>query len=153
MHVSFRCPSCERTAGCEAGPGDSQLRCGRCGWSKPLRTEDIAPGAPRRCLFCGCNDLWRQKDFPQRVGLAIVALGIVLSTVAWFYMEPLWSLGILMVFALADMLLYVFMRDVLVCYRCGARYSQATVEERPYFDLEVAERYRQEARRIAEPRE
>jgi len=81
----------------------------------------------------------------------MVGLGIVLSTVAWFYMEPGWALGILMAFALVDMVLYTFMSDVLVCYRCSARYRRAEMGEGDrQFDLEVAERYRQEARRLAD---
>ena len=38
-----------------------------------------------------------------------------------------------------------FMGDMLVCYRCGARHRQtAMAEEHPRFDLETAERYRQQ---------
>jgi hypothetical protein len=93
--------------------------------------------------------LWRQKDFSQKLGVAIVALGIVLSTVAMIYVQPEISLGILMAFALADMILYVVMRDCLVCYRCHARYRHIPqLQQVGTFDLEVHERYRQEAIRI-----
>jgi hypothetical protein len=81
--------------------------------------------------------------------VAIVALGVVLSTVAMAYMQPELSLGILMVFALADMILYVVMRDCLVCYRCHARFRRIpNLEQVGTFDLEVNERYRQEAIRL-----
>jgi len=46
-------------------------------------------------------------------------------------------------------MLYLFMPDVLVCYRCGARYGgSAKLEEVEYFNLETSERYRQEKIRL-----
>jgi hypothetical protein len=109
--------------------------------------------APQRCLVCGCDDLWRQKDFPQRVGLAMVALGAVLSTIAWAYHLPATALGILLGFALVDLLLFTFMKDVLVCYRCHARYRDVPFrDDHPRFNLETAERYRQEAARLDQVR-
>jgi len=92
--------------------------------------------------------LWRQKDFPQRLGLLMVGTGIVLSTVAYALWQPALSLGILMAFALVDFLLFVFMRDVLVCYRCGARHGGFEPASQATFDLEVGERYRQERLRL-----
>ena len=54
-------------------------------------------------------------------------------------------------FALLDLLLYTFMSDMLVCYRCSARYRHANLGVDPRrFDLEVAERYRQESIRLEE---
>lgn len=81
--------------------------------------------------------------------MSIVALGVVLSTIAMAYMRPELSLGILMAFALADMILYVVMRDCLVCYRCHARFRKiANLESESAFDLEINERYRQESIRL-----
>jgi hypothetical protein len=109
--------------------------------------------APARCVVCGCHDLWRQKDFPQGLGLFFVALGALISTIAWAYHMPLTALGTLMGFAALDLLLYVFMPDVLVCYRCHARYRHAALNAaHPRFNLETAERYRQEAARLADSR-
>ncbi len=90
-------------------------------------------------------DLWRQKDFPPALGLALVATAAILSCAAWAFYQPLLALGILMLAALIDMLLYSFMGDMLVCYRCGARHRRTTMDEQhPKFDLETAERYRQQ---------
>lgn len=105
--------------------------------------------APEECLVCGCEDLWRQKDFDQRLGVAIVGLGIVLSTIAMAYMMPGVALGILMFFGLADWVLYAILPDRLVCYRCHAQYHRIpNPSETQIFDLEVNERYRQEAIRM-----
>ena len=47
--------------------------------------------------------------------------------------------------ALIDMVLYSWMGDMLVCYRCGARHRKSAMDEaHPRFDLETAERYRQQ---------
>jgi hypothetical protein len=42
------------------------------------------------------------------------------------------------------MALFLLMRDMLVCYRCGARHRRTPIDQQhPKFDLETAERYRQ----------
>lgn len=151
MQLSFICPRCGNPARAALVPDAHAVACRNCDWSRPVGTDCVVDGTPRRCLVCGCEDLWRQKDFPQRLGLAIVGLGILLSTVAYAYWRPVLALGILMLFALADLLLYTFMKDVLVCYRCGARHHSANLDrEHPQFNLETAERYRQEAKRLAQ---
>jgi uncharacterized protein YecT (DUF1311 family) len=64
-------------------------------------------------------------------------------------MMPTIAIGILMAFALADMVLFSLMSDALVCYRCHARYRGAVIgKDHPKFDLELNERYRQEAARM-----
>jgi hypothetical protein len=114
---------------------------------------DVSEAPPAHCLVCGCDDLWRQKDFPVRLGLTLVALGAILSTLAMAWYYPALGLGILMAFALADFVLYAVMPDVLVCYRCAARHRHARPGEAiPRFNLETAERYRQETARLEEHR-
>jgi len=79
----------------------------------------------------------------------MVGLGIAFSSLAVAWMQPVWALGILMAFALVDMILFAVMRDALVCYRCHARYRNCgTLDDRPKFNLELNERYRQEASRL-----
>jgi hypothetical protein len=130
-----------------------QLACPNGDWSHSFSPGSIENGTPRCCLACGCSDLWRQKDFPQGLGFLLVALGALFSTIAWAYMRPLLAIGILMVFALADLLLYTLMKDVLVCYRCRATHRRANLdEEHPRFNLELAERYRQESIRLEDSR-
>src|ERR1700685_2988529 len=138
--LRVRCPQCQAAVRQSVVPGDT-VRCG-CGWNRPSSAEKFEGAQPSSCLVCGCNDLWRQKDFPQQVGLLLVGAGIVLSTVAYALWQPALSLGILMAFALVDFLLFLFMRDVLVCYRCRARHGGFQPASREAFNLEVAERYR-----------
>lgn len=149
MLISFDCPKCLMPVRGEVTSAGRGVMCSGCGWTKPLSEGDVRDETPVRCLVCGCEDLWRQKDFSPKLGVTIVAIGVAIST--WFMvnMQPEWSLGTLMVFALADMVLYAVMRDRLVCYRCHACYRRVPrLEQMPAFDLEVNERYRQEAIRL-----
>jgi hypothetical protein len=142
--LTFCCPKCERTSRVQVAPGDG-VGCASCGWQRAASSGDFAHGKPTRCLVCGCNDLWRQKDFSARVGLLMVGTAILCSTIAYALWQPVLALAILMAFALGDALLFLFMRDVSVCYRCAARHGgSATAATHEFFDLEVAERYRQE---------
>lgn len=155
MQLRFTCPACQHPVATVIRAGDDAVSCG-CGWRRPIadspsaaESEAAAPTGPvQKCLVCGCHDLWRQKDFPQGLGLLMVGLGALLSTIAWFNYLPELALGILLVFALIDILLYTVMRDVLVCYRCKARYADTPLDEHARFNLETAERYRQEAARV-----
>ncbi len=145
MHITFLCPQCQamQFSG-ECAPG-GVLSCTACDWKRPIAEGDIADGKPTLCLLCGNSDLWRQKNFPVGWGVAIVATGAVLSSIAWAYYKPAIALGILMLFGLADMLLYAYLPDVLTCYRCGTRHHGCgEVGDHPGFDHELGEKYRQE---------
>ena len=81
----------------------------------------------------------------------MVALGALLSTIAWMQYMPVTAIGVLLGFAFVDLMLYTFMPDVLVCYRCAARFRHAILSKHhPRFNLETSERYRQEAARLAQ---
>ncbi|MEY3172234.1 MAG: hypothetical protein RLZZ436_147 [Planctomycetota bacterium] len=126
------------------------MSCDGCGWSRDAGAEDFQGGKLRRCRICGCDDLWRQKDFPPALGLAIVAIAAISSSIAWGYYQPVLALSFLFAAALLDMVLFLVMGDMLVCYRCGARHRRTAMDqEHPKFDLETAERYRQQERRRA----
>jgi hypothetical protein len=149
MQISFDCPKCLQSSRHEVTSASLKVMCRHCGWIRAIGEPDLQGETPCHCLVCGCSDLWRQKDFSQKLGVAIVALGIVLSTIAMIYVQPEISLGILMAFALADMVLFVVMPDCLVCYRCHARYRKiSSLQQGGAFDLEVHERYRQESIRL-----
>ena len=151
MHLSFDCPTCQSVVRTAVSESTEKIECGDCGWSRPVPNSDEADPSPRSCLVCGCVDLWRQKDFPPRVGLTVVGLGMLLSTIAWYFRMPKTAFGVLMGCALLDLVLYTLMKDVLVCYRCSAQHRRyGTEDSHPKFDLEIAERYRQEASRLSD---
>ena len=148
MQVIFECPVCMSRTACDPKPMDAPVQCGSCDWKRDEGQNDFKGEFCQRCRICGCDDLWRQKDFPPALGLAMVGLAILLTTIAWAYYEPYWAMGILMVFALVDMVLYAWMTDMLVCYRCRARHRKTALNEQHIgFNLELSERYVQMKKR------
>ena len=148
MQIIFQCPVCEKRTLTEPTPVTAQVSCSHCDWSRDEGSSDYDGKYCRRCRICGCNDLWRQKDFPPAVGMGFVAAGAILSTIAWARHEPNWAIGILMFFALIDLLLYAWMKDMLVCYRCRARHRRTPLDEAHIpFNLELNERYVQMKKR------
>lgn len=145
MHMAFICPVCEEQTQCECDDRTNTLNCDHCDWSRAVPKTALQNGAIDQCIACGCEDLWKQRDFPQWLGITLVAIAATLSTIAWARYENVWALGILMAFGLLDYVFYAIMPDVLVCYRCRARYRHSSDEASiPKFDHEKAERYRQE---------
>ncbi len=151
MWIVFECPSCHGQNVTEVGGETIALRCSACEWERPVAEEHRAASEPADCVVCGCGDLWRQKDFPQRLGILMVGTGALVSTIFWWYMMPAWAIGVLLLFALLDGVLYTLMPDVLVCYRCHARHRHTPLNGRhERFSLETHERYRQEEIRLEE---
>lgn len=148
MHIIFQCPVCQKRNLCQPQPLDGPVKCSHCDWSREEGKADFDGEYCRRCRVCGCQDLWRQKDFPPALGLGFVVTGGLLSTIAYAWHEPIWALGILMAFALIDLVLYTLMQDMLVCYRCRARHRKTALDEAHIpFNLEMNERYVQMKKR------
>jgi len=92
-----------------------------------------------------------RKDFPQGMGLSIIAGGFILSSIALAWHHVVWSLAILVATAAVDAVLYAWVGGVLTCYRCHAEHrGVAELDRHPAFRLEIHERYRQQAARLAE---
>lgn len=149
MHMAFLCPVCEQQTQCECNEQTTQLQCSHCDWVRNVPEGTIEQGAVKACVACGCEDLWKQRDFPQWLGIGLVALAAILSTIAVAYYEIVWAIGILLAFGLLDYVFYAVMPDVLVCYRCKSRFRHSSGESAvPRFNLETHERYRQEEIRL-----
>lgn len=144
MYLTYHCPKCDQLNQSNDLREAEVLGCTECDWSKPLPPDLRAAQQPSECLRCGNSDLWRQKNFPQSLGLLFVALGAITSSIAWMYYQPVLAIGILMVFALLDMALYLIMPDVLVCYRCRTKHHHVDVSSHQAYNHELGEKYRQE---------
>jgi hypothetical protein len=109
-------------------------RCGSCGSETVLRADRIAPGGGLLgCLACGHAELYTRKGFPTAVGIGIVVVAAVLAPVT-MYASLVAAAGI-------DFALYHLVRDVVVCYACGAEHRGFPPEPRhPRFDREIEER-------------
>jgi len=131
-------------------------RCRQCGSTRDLHPDSIVDGQLLACPWCATEDLYVQKDFPQGLGLFIVIVGFVISTVFWYLEMPVVTYLVLLASALLDMVLYYRVPDVTICYRClsqirgpGANPGSRFLP----FDLAIGERYRQERIRIEELRQ
>jgi hypothetical protein len=113
-----------------------------------------AEGNLPACAVCGNPELYKKKDFPHGLGLAVLTVACLASIITYAYYLPGWTWAILIGSAAFDGLLYLVVGDVIVCYRCGAQFRGYPTDpaHRP-FDLGIAERYRQERLRREQLRE
>lgn len=149
MNVTFACPRCEQSARVEVPEGAVTLACPACRGEIVLPPDAYADGEVRRCLVCPSTDLFVRKDFPQRVGVAIVVLGFVVSCITWNYYLPYWTFAVLFATALIDVVLWFIVPNCLHCYRCDAQYRGLSgLEKHEVFNLETHERYRQQEIRL-----
>jgi uncharacterized protein YbaR (Trm112 family) len=150
MNVTFACPHCQQAGRVEFDTETEAIACPHC--HGELRVPDDAWDGDEltRCLVCPSTDLFIRKDFPQRLGVAIVVVGFLASSVAWYYYQVYWSFGILFAVAAIDVALYLVMGESLTCYRCAAEYRGLQgLKRHGGFDLTIHERYRQQAARLA----
>ncbi len=124
MQIRFNCPS----EGCVAlvelepleGAGES-IRCPRCGVAHPVRVSEtmLREQVIDACPLCGCREMFVRKDFPQRLGLAIVVVAAAISVLT-FRTNVLLSWGVLAAAVLVDFVIYRLVGTVTVCYACRA---------------------------------
>ena len=142
MNVRFDCPLCETAGGRLDTSGPAEWRCPGC--DHPTRLADPNPDVTS-CAVCGNPEVYVRKDFPHSVGLTILTLACIASTVTYFLYAKWLTWAILIGSAAFDGLLYLWVKDVIVCYRCQAHHRGYTPnpEHKP-FELTTHERYRQE---------
>ena len=132
--IAFACPACGREA---ISGRDGAGHCPACGAATTL---DLSPslrdaGVVDRCPACGGEQLYVQRDFNQKAGLAIVALGAVLAPFTPYYAS-------LFVAAAVDAVLYALLPEITICYRCQAHFRGFARNPRHQaFDLHLAEQY------------
>jgi hypothetical protein len=97
------------------------------------------------CAICGNAELYKKKDFPHALGMAILVTACVASTITYLLYLKVLTWVILLGSAAFDGLLYLWVKDVIVCYRCQAHYRRVmpNADHKP-FELSTHERYRQE---------
>ena len=148
MEVIFRCPSCEITGRSPLDEETTEIPCASCSQICRVPPDAVDSQAISQCVICRSHDLFIRKDFPQRLGVIIVVAGSLASCYAWYRHALFLTFGILFITAAIDVLLYLLVRDAIVCYRCGAHYRGYDDDDsHTPFNLEIHERYRQEAAR------
>ena len=79
MQLDFTCPDCQQSSRISSSLDEHRIECPECGFVKPIPESAWENTRLAECLACGEPDLWRQKDFPQKIGIGLVALGITLD--------------------------------------------------------------------------
>lgn len=153
MNVTYRCPACQHTVRSQFADESQRLVCPQCEQGIEIPADAVTERGITRCLVCPSTELFVRKDFPQRLGVTLVILGFIGSSIAWAYYQVLLTFAILFATALIDFALYFFMGDSLMCYRCSAQYRGVPgMDAHGAFDLATHERYRQMAARMKETR-
>jgi hypothetical protein len=151
MNVTYNCPACHHTTRAQLAADSAAIACTHCRQQINIPRGAISGQQIQRCLVCPSTELFARKDFPQRLGVALVIIGFVGSSIAWFNYQVLLTFAILFITALVDLVLYIVMGESLTCYRCHAQYRGfEEIERHGGFDLETHERYRQMAARLKE---
>ena len=124
------------------GPGDWQCP----GCDHRLQVAPPEDGASlSTCGVCGNRELYKKKNFPHWLGMAILVVACLASVFTYGWYEKWLTWAILLGSALVDAVLYLCVGDAIVCYRCNAHYCgiKAGLDHQP-FELTTGERYRQE---------
>lgn len=132
--IAFRCPRCGKEARASL---DGLGRCCSCDASTTLEPSASLRevGVVEVCPVCQGAQLYLQRDFNQKAGLAIVIAGAALAPFTPYY-ASLWAA------ALVDALLYALLPEITVCYRCQAHFRGfARNPAHRAFDLHIAEQY------------
>jgi hypothetical protein len=92
------------------------------------------------CPVCEGRDFYVRKDLNRSLGLTtVVVVGLVSAGFLWSGRD-LVAYGVLGAFALFDFVVYQFLKNVTVCYRCQAEFRGSYRRTAPPFDLHLAER-------------
>jgi hypothetical protein len=96
------------------------------------------------CPKCGCRDLFVRKDFPQKLGLALVVIAAVTFLVLAATRGSFWIGALVLVAAtIIDALLYAIVPKITVCYRCRAEFRDVPINPaHEGFELAIGEKYR-----------
>ncbi len=136
MEIEFQCSDCRKSNEFEFESRDAQIGCSSCGRKYSLVHELLdQDGKLQKCGLCGCRDLYIQKDFNRKAGIAIVVVGAVLA--------PFTKMISLFVCALIDLILYRALPLISICYKCSSIYRDfpSNPEHLP-FNLGINDRYR-----------
>jgi len=142
VKVRFDCPSCE-VPGRLTIPGPA-WQCPACDHLVQADSRVTADSLPV-CAICGHGELYKKKNFPHQLGLTILTIACIASFVTYLSYEKVLTWAILGGTAVFDVVLYLWVGDAVVCYRCGAVHTKIMPgDEHKPFDLGISERYRQE---------
>jgi hypothetical protein len=101
-----------------------------------------ANGFVTRCVACGHDTLYVQKDFNRNLGMGIVVVGCLAALFFFSRGQPLLAMLALVAASGIDLLLYSLVGDVTVCYACHTIYRGfAKNPAHTTFELKDLEKY------------
>jgi hypothetical protein len=137
IELAFACPGCGVPVEGALEAATESRTCGKCGRETPLPGAGAvaSQGKVPACVVCGSEDLYSQRDFNRKLGLALVAVGLGLGPfTSWI------SVGVAV---LADAVLYLLVPTVTICYACNAQYRGLAKEASPGpFDIAIHDVYK-----------
>lgn len=116
MRIRSQCRQCGYPFSAVLEPGVA-LDCPSCGERRAVPEATWEGDRVDACAICGCEHLYRQRDFNRALGCLLVLIGAVF--VPWTYGLSLVGLS------LVDLWLYRRLGDSVVCYRCDTVYRDA----------------------------
>ncbi len=151
IHLAYCCPHCDAPINTTIDAATERLDCPKCGHASLVPAGAVADDRVHRCVVCPSTDLYVRKNFSQRAGVTLVVIGMIISSIFWYYRQIYLTYGSLFAMALLDVVLYFSLGNLLQCYRCQAQYrGMAELDDQQPFDLETHERHRQQAARLAD---
>jgi len=98
-------------------------------------------GSLRKCVVCGCDQMYARKNFPQITPFIVVlAFSGAAASILGLVTNPFVFAGLAVLLAL-DVVVLVLARTRLTCYGCGASYSGLRIARyHKAWDPAVAER-------------
>lgn len=146
MQIRFHCPTDGCVAFIEYEPLEDcgpTMQCPRCKktLSMNITTSIRDKNMVEQCASCGGRELFIRKDFPQRLGAAIVIV-FGLAAIYAFTFNVLIGWSILAGAVVLDLLIYFVIGKVTTCYACRAEYRKAILNpSHEGFDLATSEKY------------
>ncbi len=99
----------------------------------------------RRCIVCGCPELFRDRQFPPLTWFVVMtaAAALVMSFIDVYQGYALMAWGLVLGLLIGDLLARSFASPSMACYQCGSVYRNAVIPRtiKPW-DPAIAERYR-----------
>ncbi len=143
MKIQFLCPHCKHELEFEDLSQD-ESPCPLCQKTIPLRitARMRRDNVVDHCAVCDCNTVYVQKDFNRTLGVSIFVAGAILFLLCAWKNRLVEGTLVWAAFVLADGLLYKFLSDVTICYKCYAQYREvASNPDNQPFELGLAEKY------------
>ena len=149
MQILAKCSKCGAGLPVDAAGAPAEIGCGGCGRQIALDVSDAlrADRAVDRCPICAGSDFYIRKDFDPKVGVAVVAVGCVISAVFYWFNRDVMAYAVLGGVVLIDFVVYRFLKLVTVCYRCHSEFRGNYPRTAPPFDLHTADVLEQEYER------